>query len=161
MSRIAFTDRDPNNPYDEGTLAWFDPAKSQAYNDGRLWNGHNLIGACSGSQWIDQTLYRTRAGRWVLHTDATRYYNGVHSYRYLSSDEARAWLLRTGDHEDEIERIFGETPEESPGRGRPEIGPAISVKVPLDALAAIDAAAESAGVSRAEWIRRACSAALA
>ncbi len=50
--------------------------------------------------------------------------------------------------------------ESGPG-GRPAIGPAISVKVPEEMLAAIDAAAGVQEIARAEWIRRACAAALA
>jgi len=40
--------------------------------------------------------------------------------------------------------------------GRPAIGEQISVSMPLDLLAQIDAAAKAAGISRSGWIRRAC-----
>lgn len=45
--------------------------------------------------------------------------------------------------------------------GRPEVGPPITIKVPPALLARVDAAAEAAGVTRAEWLRRAAEAALA
>ena len=42
-----------------------------------------------------------------------------------------------------------------PGVGRPEIGPAFSVRFPEDLLERIDADAASVGVSRASWLRAA------
>lgn len=39
--------------------------------------------------------------------------------------------------------------------GRPEIGPAFSLRFQPDLLTAVDAAAEREGISRAEWLRRA------
>lgn len=41
--------------------------------------------------------------------------------------------------------------------GRPPVGDAVKVKLPPDLLASIDTAADIAGISRSEWIRRACS----
>ena len=60
-----------------------------------------------------------------------------------------------------VERYFGAQPEEA-AIGRPSMGdaPVVTVKIPADLLARIDAAADAADVSRAEWIRRACEAAL-
>lgn len=52
-----------------------------------------------------------------------------------------------------------ETARRNPG-GRPAIGPQIAIAFPPDMLARVDAAARAAGVSRAEWIRRAVVAAL-
>lgn len=43
--------------------------------------------------------------------------------------------------------------EEKRGPGRPEIGPAIQVRLPEDLLAAVDAKAEAENVSRAEMVR--------
>ena len=39
--------------------------------------------------------------------------------------------------------------------GRPEIGPAFSLRFQPDLLTAVDAAAEGEGITRAEWVRRA------
>ena len=44
-------------------------------------------------------------------------------------------------------------------QGQP-VGPQVSIAMIPDMLARIDAAAARAGVSRAEWVRRACAAAL-
>lgn len=40
--------------------------------------------------------------------------------------------------------------------GRPRIGPQVKIAIGDELLAAIDEAAAADGVSRAEWIRRAC-----
>ena len=40
--------------------------------------------------------------------------------------------------------------------GRPRIGTQVSMIFPPDMLAKIDADAERQGISRAEWVRRAC-----
>ena len=70
------------------------------------------------------------------------------------------WETRT------TERNAMEWPEERPvvrmiGKpGRPPVGPQVSIAMSPDMLARIDAAAARAGVSRAEWVRRACAAAL-
>ena len=40
--------------------------------------------------------------------------------------------------------------------GRPRIGTQVSMIFPPDMLAAIDECATAEGISRAEWVRRAC-----
>lgn len=44
--------------------------------------------------------------------------------------------------------------------GRPAIGPQVNIAFPPDMLARVGTAAAESGVSRAEWIRRACTSAL-
>lgn len=44
-----------------------------------------------------------------------------------------------------------------PGRpGRPRVGDQVKIAFPVDLLARIDRAAAFAGLTRAEWVRRAC-----
>lgn len=143
----------------DGQLCWADLARAEAYADGTRWTGEAMVGLNSRSQWIDETLYRTAGGRWLLNTDATRCNNGPDSYRYLTDDEARDWLIRTGEHEEAVQRHFGE-PEEERGPGRPAIGAQVKIAMNPAVVAAVDAAAESAGLSRSEWVRRAVAAAL-
>ena len=73
-------------------------------------------------------------------------------------------LMIAGDNDEAIERYFGDQGDEAgpAPTGRPSMGdaPAITVKVPAELLARIDAAADAATIARAEWIRRACEAAL-
>ena len=107
---------------------------------------------------------RTPGGRWVRNSDRSRYHNGADVYQFLTDDEARDWLLRSEDNDEAIERFFGDQGDEAGPApiGRPSMGdaPVVTVKIPADLLARIDAAADDAGVARAEWIRRACAAAL-
>lgn len=51
------------------------------------------------------------------------------------------------------------TARRNPG-GRPAIGPQVNIAMAPDMLAQVDATAAQDGVSRAEWIRRAVTAAL-
>lgn len=155
------------NEHGERTLAgWFDPMKCESFTEGHRWDGNNNIGVISGAdvRFVDETLYRTPGGRWVRNSDRSRYHNGADVYQFLTDDEARDWLLRSEDNDEAIERFFGDQGDEAGPApiGRPSMGdaPVVTVKIPADLLARIDAAADDAGVARAEWIRRACAAAL-
>lgn len=160
MTRINITETDD---YGQTSLiGWFDPTKSECFEQDTEWDGNNMVGVITGSQWIDQYLYRTRAGRWVLNTDATRYHNGSDTYRYITDTEAREWLIRSQMNDDAFGRYFGELPDEPPAAkpGRPAIGGQVKVSMTDGMVARIDQAADTLGISRSEWIRRACLAAL-
>lgn len=144
------------NEYDgqgSALAGWFDPAKAECFDQGKDWDGSNMVGVLTGSQWVDEYLYRTAGGRWVRNLDSTRYMNGPDRYEFLTDEQAKDWLLRSGNHDDAIERYFGDLEDEK-GPGRPGIGGAVHVRLG-DSVTAIDAWAEQDGVSRAEWIRRA------
>ncbi|WP_033024029.1 CopG family transcriptional regulator [Streptomyces capuensis] len=162
MTRVNFHDED-------GILRWFDDeATREDIPEGRNWNGNNWIGACSGLQTNRAYLYLTKGGRWIEHQDARNEFNGANSYRYLTEEEARQWLIRAADAgrdgedaEKALERLFPDMPEESgpeadgPSKGgRPRVGPPISVAFPEELLARIDEAAKKEKISRAEWLRR-------
>ena len=79
---------------------------------------------------------------------------------YIDADTAREWLIHNEYSEDAIEAATGEVvPEEPPVMGRPEIGPQVKVRMPVDLIARVDEFADEAGVSRSEWVRRAVEAA--
>ena len=161
MSRINFT-----TIADDGTeqLGWFDPNKCEQWEPGRTFDGENrVLNTVSDYAIAYDTLYRTPGGRWIREVISRR--AGVaDSYDYLTDDQARDWLIRAeGDGTEEaIERFFGELPDESPAIGRPSIGDARDIKllIPVELLGRIDDAADSAGVSRAEWLRTAAEQAL-
>lgn len=147
------------NVYEEAGLAgWFNPETATCYNQGKEWDGNNMVGVITRSQWVDEYLYRTAGGRWVLNHDASRYHNGSDDYRFLTDDEARDWLLRSEINDKAIEEHFGELEEER-GPGRPEIGPPVNIRLG-DLLPKIDARANAEGVTRAELVRRLVAAAL-
>lgn len=145
-------------------LGWFDrDAATLAAIEDERWDGNNMLGVISGLQLTRAELYRTRAGRWAEHQDATREFNGPDTWRFLTDDEARDWLMRSDDAEENLEKWFPDTPDESgpgPKGGRPAVGQQISVAYPRELLDRIDAAAEAVGQSRAEWLRWAAEEAL-
>jgi hypothetical protein len=141
------------NVYDTETrelVGWFDIDAAEKFREDTEWDGNNHISKATGSQFDHQTLYRTKGGRWVLNR-WSQWQGSRETYEFISDDEAREWLI--AQNEDvAVERYFGELEDER-GPGRPEIGPAIQVRLPEDLLAQIDAKAEDDGVSRAEMVR--------
>jgi len=125
---------------DRAFVGWFDPDRAEAFY---------------GSD-PHETLYRTPSDRWVLR-HKSGYGDTPATYEYLTGDAAKEWLLKTESNDDAVRRFFGEIEDESGPNlgGRPEVGPAFSVKFPPDLLAKVDEAARADGVSRAEWLRRA------
>ena len=141
------------NVFDEyGELqGWFDDEKAEKFIEARNWDGSNMISVATGSQWNHEALYRTAGGRWVLNA-WSQYQGTLESYTYVSDRKAETWLL-LNEHDEAVERYFGEVAEER-GPGRPEVGPAIQVRLPGDLLARLDTRAEAEGVSRAEMVRQ-------
>lgn len=132
-------------------IGWFDDEKAEKFKEDRDWNGSNWISVATGSQWHHEALYRTAGGRWVLNSWSQ--FQGVpEQYEFISDARAREWLLKNG-HDEAVERYFGEIEDER-GPGRPEIGPAIQVRLPEDLLARVDAYAGEQRISRAEAVRR-------
>lgn len=162
MSRIIITTTDDETGRTT-TEGWFDPRRAEQFSAATYWDGQNRASVVTRSEWIDEWLYRTPGGRWVLNRDATRYNGGADVYRFISDDEARDWLTRSECNDEALERFFGPVADESGPNlgGRPPMeGQRVQAKLPTDLLAQVDAAAEATGVTRAEWIRRACTAAL-
>lgn len=157
MARVnVYSQPDPES-YDNAEpllLGWFDPQAATRYDQGREWDGNNLVGVVTGSQWVDEYLYRTAGGRWVLNRDATRYHNGPNAYRFLDDDEARDWLLRSEVNDTAVAEHFGSAEPER-GPGRPEIGPQIKVRLTPQTIDIVDARAAAEGITRAAWIRKA------
>src|SRR5678815_1595847 len=134
------------------TLAgWFDPDKADLIKEDRRWDGHNMVSVHTTERYGHQTLYRTSGGRWVLNF-SSQWQGSEDRYEFVTDERARAWLLVNGS-DDVIAHFFGEVEEER-GPGRPEVGPAFSVRFPPELLDRVDQAATVEGISRAEMIRR-------
>ncbi len=141
MARINVTD-------DEGTLiGWFDDHKAQSWDEATRRDGNNHISRATGSEWAHERLYRTAGSRWVLHW----WSRAQDRYRFVAEDEARTWLLAQ-EHDEAVTEIWGEIEDER-GPGRPPVGPAIHLRLPLGLLERIDTAAAARGTTRAEAIR--------
>lgn len=65
---------------------------SHHWEEVREWDGRNHIGRSSGSQWHDQTLYRSRKGRYYLE-HCSRVQGEHDSAEWLTPEQAAAWLL--------------------------------------------------------------------
>ena len=78
---------------------WLDLDTAQKFAEKTMFDGRNHLSANTGSQWEDETLYRTTRGTFVLHS-TSQYQGSPDTWTRLSADEAVAWLLRN-DHEPE------------------------------------------------------------
>lgn len=132
-------------------VGWFDRAKAERFEEATHWDGNNHISHATGSQWDHEELYRTAGGRWVLHF-WSQYQGHPCGYRFVGDDRAREWLL-LNDHDEAVERFFGEI-EDEVGPGRPEIGPPILVHLPAEMTEKLEALAQRCSTPRAEVIRR-------
>lgn len=84
--RIALTD-----PDDAGK--WFDPAKTQSWEEATRWDGSNHISVATGSQWDHERLHRTANGNWILHT-WSQWQGTKEEYGSISAKDAAVWLVQ-------------------------------------------------------------------
>ena len=163
MARINVTRLDSDNEYDDGPRVhdgWFDPDRADLFHEGRVTvsrpNGvTNRVGACSGHEFIDETLYFTSGGRWVLHRDEHRCNAGPNIYTFIEPEQARLWLIRSTVHDDAVALLFGPIPEESGPTVNPRaIGAPTQIRFAPEVTAELDKRAAELLISRAELVRR-------
>ena len=75
---------------EDNTVVDTDNAK-QSWDEAQDWNG-NKIGMSSNSQWLDQTLYESRKGRFYVVTES-RIQGRSDSCEWISEEEAVRWLI--------------------------------------------------------------------
>lgn len=76
---------------EDGTVVDTDNA-SASWTQAADWDGSNQIGRSSGSQWHDQTLHKSRKGRYYV--EYTSRAQGERSrVEWVSPEEATRWLL--------------------------------------------------------------------
>ena len=75
----------------DGTVVDTDNATA-SWGECRDWDGNNHIGRSSRSQWHDQTLYRSRKGRYYLEY-CSRVQGKRDHVEWVSPEEAARWLL--------------------------------------------------------------------
>jgi hypothetical protein len=160
MNRITIYSTQINDEGGYDRLGWFDlDAAEHVLEESSRWNGQSMIGVISGMQVNRAQLYRTSSGRWVENQDSRPEFNGPNVWRFLTDDQARDWMVKSGGQEAEeaLEKWFPDTPDEvgpDPRGGRPAVGPTINVAYPRELLDKIEAAAKKAGLSRAAWLRK-------
>lgn len=137
MNRINITE------YDEETgsyrlIGWFDASRADQYHESTRWDGSHLISLATGSQWDHETLWRTAGGRWALQS-WSQWQGSYPTWRYVSDDEARAWLTRN-EHEEALARYWPAMPDEA----GPSETPRRTIRISDELWAAIqERAAES------------------
>lgn len=125
---------------DEWVLdGWFDIDKAET------WTGDDY----SAGRRID--LLRTAQRQWLLGY-MTQWQGETPRFERITPDQAHTWLIKDGDHEEDVQRFFGDLEEER-GPGRPTEGTRIDVRLPEELLTRVDVRRES-GESRASTIRR-------
>lgn len=90
---------------------WFDLDTALRFSEDTRWNGNNYISISTGSQWDHEELYRTKGGRWVLHT-WSQWQGSVEYWEFITAAQAKNWLLLNNDDAAVI-RFFGPIEEES------------------------------------------------
>lgn len=75
----------------DGTVIDTDNA-TDSWDEATRWNGNNHISVATGSQWLHQTLYRSRKGRYyIVHT--SQWQGSTPHAEWVSPQEAARWLL--------------------------------------------------------------------
>jgi len=108
----------------------------------------------------DGQSYRTAKGRWVLHR-WSQWQGSEPTYEFITDEAAKQWLTINND-DAVIAKYFGDLEDESGPApiGRPEIGPAVNIRLG-NLLPVVDQRAADEGVTRAEMIRRLVAAGIA
>ena len=76
---------------DDGTIVKTENA-TKSWDETSDWNGSNQIGRSSRSQWHDQTLHRSRKGRYYIEYSSR--VSGIQdSAAWITEKAAAAWLL--------------------------------------------------------------------
>jgi hypothetical protein len=75
----------------DGTVVDTDKAAA-SWSECRDSDGSNLFGRSSRSQWHDQTLYRSRKGRYYIEY-STRVQGELAHVEWISPERAAAWLV--------------------------------------------------------------------
>lgn len=88
---------------DEGFSIVNTEKATASWQEGRRWDGSNWISLATGSQFLHQTLYRSRKGRYYLeHT--SDWHGSRSSAEWVSAKAAVRWLL-ANEHEDIPEEL--------------------------------------------------------
>ena len=86
-------------------------SSTESWSERRYCDGSNLIGRSSRSQWHDETLYRSRKGRYYVVT-TTRIDKERDRAEWMSPEEATRWLLLNDyDLPTELQKVAEEVTE--------------------------------------------------
>jgi hypothetical protein len=77
---------------DDGTIVDTDLAK-QFWIEKTRWNGRNHISLVTGDQWLHETLYQTKKGRYYIEFSSD-WQGSTPSAEWVTDKEALSWLLK-------------------------------------------------------------------
>lgn len=81
---------------DDGTVVKTENA-TESWDEATRWDGNNHISKATGSQWVHETLYKSRKGRYyVVHE--SQWQGSTPHAEWVSNHEAARWLLNN-EHE--------------------------------------------------------------
>lgn len=138
MSRISVMAADPYGDDPPRLVGWFESTKADRWSD---WSRDRDRG---------QAVIRTAAGRWVMQ-DWSNWQGEADTYRFITPDEAREWLL-VNDFDDVVRERLGDIEEEA-GPGRPEIGNPVTARLG-NLLPALETWASEHHLTRSDALRQ-------
>lgn len=77
---------------EDGTIVNTDKA-TKVFSEATGWDGSNMVSLATGSQWVHQTLYLSRKGRWYIGIDNWSFRSTSHA-EYIEPEDAARWLLK-------------------------------------------------------------------
>ena len=95
---------------DDGTVVDTDKA-NDSWDEKRDHDGRNFIGRSSCSQWHDQTLYRSRKGRYYIVYGTAVQGHKDHAEWVSQQEAARFLLLNDRDLPDELKAVADDVTE--------------------------------------------------
>ena len=69
---------------------------TQSWEEGKRWDGRNMISVATGTQWEHQMLYRSRKGRYYIE-HWSQWQGSTPSAEWVSNEEAARWLLANSE----------------------------------------------------------------
>ncbi len=74
---------------------------TKVFSEGTEWDGRNTVSLATGDQWVHQTLYRSKKGRWYIETNSQWQGSTPHA-EYIEPFDAARWLLKNNYKAEDI-----------------------------------------------------------
>lgn len=78
----------------DGSIVDTDNA-SRSWDERTEFDGRNQVSVVTGDQWLHQTLYRSRKGRYYVE-HSSQWQGAREHVEWVSNEEAARWLLQCG-----------------------------------------------------------------
>jgi hypothetical protein len=84
-----------------GKNGWIDLDTAQQFEELVWCDGRNCISTATGSPFDHESLWRSRAGNWILHA-WSQFQEPADSWTKLAPSEAARWLIHNGHEHEEL-----------------------------------------------------------